>query len=453
MTNNNPSEALFEGTPFEHADTSRYSARYEQYKRYGLITAAVFTLLLVLSMTVIQISGAVLSVGKVVQTGDNKVVQHATGGPVGEILVKDGDLVQAGDPLIVIDAVAVNSEFDLLKKRRVEHQVGIQRHMAMIAGTKEFELDTSEIAESDQNAAWYSDVLNTQESSFVAQRISIDASIAQLNGRLASHKRERRALGSQIRSNQEQLGFIETSIEDISELFAKKLVSKSRLTNLQREKVAIHTQVSGLQVQIEKVRSAERDAQKQLATLDSKTQEESWREIEKLKLGLADIQNKLNAVSDAQTRLVVSAPATGYVHEMAVQNIDAVVVAGSVIMQIVPIADGPTIETKVKPTDIDQVQLGQPVRVRIDAFDQQTTPEIAGTVEHISADSTIDQKTGEQFFAVTVQLDAEALDSFTEGKLIPGLPASTMFTTNSRSLLSYLLKPFTSQMFKAFRDV
>ena len=452
MTNNNPSAELFEGTPFEHADTSRYSARYEQYKKYGLITAAGFTVLLVMSMTVIQISGAVLSVGKVVQTGDNKVVQHATGGQVGEILVKDGDLVKAGDPLLIIDAVAVNSEFDLLKKRRVEHQMGIQRHLAMIEGTKEFTIDTAEIARSDQESDWYGDVLHTQESFFVAQRSSLDASISELKGRLSSHKRERRALDSQIKSNQEQLGFIATSIEDISELFAKKLVSKSRLTNLQRERVAIQTQVSGLKVQIEKVRSAERDAQKQLTKLDSRTHEESWREIEKLKLGLADIQNKLNAVSDAQTRLVVSAPATGYVHEMAVQNVDAVVVAGSVIMQIVPIADGPTIETKVKPTDIDQVQLGQAVRVRIDAFDQQTTPEIAGTVEHISADSTIDQKTGEQFFAVTVQLDSEAVDSFTVGKLIPGLPASTMFTTNSRSLMSYLLKPFTTQMFKAFRD-
>ena len=67
MTDNNSGAALFEGTPFEHADTSRYNARYEQYKKLGLVTAAVFTILLVLSMTVIQISGAVLSVGKVVQ--------------------------------------------------------------------------------------------------------------------------------------------------------------------------------------------------------------------------------------------------------------------------------------------------------------------------------------------------------------------------------------------------
>lgn len=452
MSGNKVIATMFEHTPFEHAENSRFHPRYLKFKRYGLITAGAFSLLVLLSMTVINISGAVVGTGKVVQTGDNKVVQHPTGGPVGEVLVKNGDLVQAGDPLLVIDAVAVNSELALLQQRMLEHQIAIQRHLAMIAGDKEFEVDTSTLDQKSTSATWYADVLGTQNSFFDAQLNSLATSKEQLTQRLGSYNRERRALKSQISSNQEQLVFLDQSIEDITDLFEQKLVSKSRLTNLQREKVAIRTQVSGLRVQIEKIGTAERDAQQQLQSLDTKTREDAWREIEKLKLAQTDIANKLKTVEDAQTRLVVSSPATGYVHEMAVQNVDAVVAAGSIIMEIVPLAEGPTIETKIKPTDIDQVQLGQTVRVRIDAFDTQVTPELPGKVEHISADSTIDKKTGEQFFSVTVVLAPESIENFSGGDLIPGLPASTLFTTNSRSLLSYLLKPFTSQMFKAFRD-
>ena len=121
-------------------------------------------------------------------------------------------------------------------------------------------------------------------------------------------------------------------------------------------------------------------------------------------------------------------------------------------MLIVPAADLLEVESKINPQDIDQVRIGQPAVLRFSAFNQRTTPEVNGVVSRVSADLTSDQRTGASYYTVRITLTPEELSRLNALKLIPGMPVEAFVRTGDRTVLSYLTKPLTDNMSKAFRE-
>lgn len=121
-------------------------------------------------------------------------------------------------------------------------------------------------------------------------------------------------------------------------------------------------------------------------------------------------------------------------------------------MLIVPEGDNLIVEAKVDPADIDQLRLGQEARLRFSAFNQRTTPEIGGKVEHISADITIDEEEDTSFYTVRVSIPTEELSSLGDKALVPGMPVEVFAKTDDRRVLSYLVKPLSDQVARAFRE-
>ena len=146
------------------------------------------------------------------------------------------------------------------------------------------------------------------------------------------------------------------------------------------------------------------------------------------------------------------APEDGFVHELSVHTVGGVVSAGDTLMRIVPDLDALVIEAPVAPQEIDRVYRGQAARVRFSAFNQRTTPEIYGTVEHVSADATTDPETDANHFLVRVALNDGERDRLGSIPIVPGMPAEVFIQTEARQVLSYLLKPMTDQVEKAFRE-
>ena len=139
--------------------------------------------------------------------------------------------------------------------------------------------------------------------------------------------------------------------------------------------------------------------------------------------------------------------------QSTVHTVGGVITAGDPIMLIVPESDKLQVEAKVKPQDIDQVQVGQPAVLRFSAFNMRTTPEINGTVTRVAADTTTDQRTGQTYYTIRIAMTAGARShSLGEVKLMPGMPVEAFVQTGERTVMSYLIKPLHDQFMRAFRE-
>ena len=126
--------------------------------------------------------------------------------------------------------------------------------------------------------------------------------------------------------------------------------------------------------------------------------------------------------------------------------------SGDAIMLIVPAADNLTVEAKVNPQDINQLQVGQKATLRFTSFNQQSTPEVDGTVSRISADISTDQRTGIGYYTIRIAMSAEQVARLGEVKLVPGMPVEAFIQTGDRTVVSYLVKPIADHFERAFRE-
>ena len=427
-----------------------FNAQYKKYVRLGFLVCILFFSGIIAASTLINISGAITATGTVVQIGENKSVEHDKGGPVKEVLVQDGDIVNKGDTLVILDSVSVDSQLILLQQQQFELRVKLDRLEAMDKNQETFTVDLDKYKDIRHD---YPNTIETQESIFKAERNLLITGLEELDVRLRGLDDEIKAINKQRRTNQQQLEILDEAYKELSSLLDKQLISKSRVTQTERDRVNVLTQLESLKVTALQKENARNETKQRIEKLLKERQEKTWKEIEKAKDDLAKNQASITSTRDESSRLTVIAPVSGKIHELSVKGVNEVIKAGDTILQIVPNTGNYLINSKVAPSDIDQIFFGQKTRIRFDSFDQHTTPEITGHVIFIAADSSKESGgKGEKYFQVKVSLEPAELEKITSAEIGSGLPVSTMFTTNERTLMNYLMKPLSAQFFSAFRE-
>ena len=175
-------------------------------------------------------------------------------------------------------------------------------------------------------------------------------------------------------------------------------------------------------------------------------------ELREVEGKIAEFEERRVTAEDQLSRINIRAPASGTIHQSTVHTVNGVIGAGEPIMLIVPDTDTLTVEVKVAPQDIDQLVIGQSALLRFTAFNQHSTPEVTGVVSMIAADVTHDQRTNESYYVVRIMLGTKDVTSLGPVTLIPGMPVEAFIKTGERKVISYLTKPLTDQMMRAFRD-
>ncbi len=155
---------------------------------------------------------------------------------------------------------------------------------------------------------------------------------------------------------------------------------------------------------------------------------------------------------DQLRRVDIRSPQNGVVVQSTVHTVGGVITAGDAIMLIVPQSDDLQVEAKVNPQDIDKLQIGQKTLLRLSAFNQRTTPELNGVVTRVSADVTTDQRSGQSYYTIRVSMPAAEISRLGDAKLIPGMPVEAFVQTGDRTMMSYLMKPLSDQLMRAFRE-
>jgi len=425
-----------------------FSKRLQKIAFRGLLTSAAFGGLLFASIFMINLEGAVISPATVIPEGENKLVQHREGGIVNSLLVKDGDIVSEGQWLVLLNNQAVKSEFNVLKFRRVELGAKLARLKANLSPNGQYVYGLPDDTRRDPDAI---QIVKTQKQLFEAERGSFLATQQKLNERIRSLESEIVALESQIQTTSQQARLIEQQINDILPLVQDQLVPKARELDLRRGLVSAQSQLDSLNVSRARMESSLSNGRNELSQFRTTSKHDIVSQIEVAETELLEATQGYDRLQDQLSRHVIQAPVSGKVHELNVFNHGGVIRPGETIMKIVPQDQEIVLSAKVKPTDIDQVFIGQSVRLRFDVFDVNKTPEINGTVTHISADMSQDDQTGIPFFGVTVSIEADEIAELGDAEILTGMPVTAMIRTESRTLFSYLTKPLADHSVKAFQ--
>ncbi|TIT55257.1 MAG: HlyD family type I secretion periplasmic adaptor subunit, partial [Mesorhizobium sp.] len=291
-----------------------------------------------------------------------------------------------------------------------------------------------------------------EQSLFEFRRQARAGQKAQLEERIAQLAEEVSGLTEQRDAKSQEIKLIGFELEGMRRLWQRKLVSIDRITALERDAVRLKGEHGQLTAAIAQSKGRTSEIRLQIIQIDQDLRSEVAAELRDVQARISEFVERKVSAEDQLKRIDVRSPQTGVVHQLGVHTVGGVISPGELIMLIVPVTDDLTVEAHVAPQDIDQLTPGQSATLRLSAFNRQTTPELNGAVGKISADLNFDEKTGAGFYTVHVALPRTELTRLKGLTLAPGMPVEVFFSTGSRSMLSYLVKPLADQVQRAFRE-
>jgi HlyD family secretion protein len=428
--------------------TLRTGRAFERELRTGLRVLIAVALLAGGWMALIPLAGAVVVPGNLVVQSNVKTIQHPTGGVVAEIAVHDGMRVSAGDLLVRLDATQAQASLQVVSKQLDEVRARISRLVAERYGLPEPEIPAEMSARAAQSNV--ATLLASEASLFTARGTARDSQKDLLDRRVAQLGEEIVGLDAQVGSKAKQLELITGELAGVQDLYDKRLVPLTRLTTLQRESARIEGERGQLISSIAETKSKIGEARLQIVRIDQDFRTEVVKELGEAQGKEAEFVERSVAARDMLDRIEIRSPTAGVVHQLAAHTIGGVIRAGDTVMEVVPDSDDLQIEVRLPPNDIDQVRTGQKAFVRFSAFNQRVTPQIIGIVSYVSADTSHDQQSNTPYFTVRVMLQDEERRRLAGLQLVSGMPAEVFMQTGSRTMLSYLLKPITDQLQRAF---
>jgi HlyD family secretion protein len=397
-----------------------------------------------------EISGAVIAQGLLVVDSNVKKIQHPTGGVVGEVRVRDGDHVRAGDILIRLDETQMRANLAIVAKGLDELAARQAREEAERDGLGTASFPAGLLARVDDPEIAH--VVDGERKLFETRRVARIGQKSQLEERITQLNEEIRGLVTQQESRASQIVWIEKELEGVRDLWKQHLVQFTRVTVLERERARLEGERGQLIAQIAQSKGKIAEIKLQIIQVDQDMRTEVGKDLAEIRAKSAELVEKRVAAEDQFKRVDLRAPQDGVVLQSTVHTVGGVVRPGDQLMVIVPQADVLTVEARIQPQDIDQVHLGQAAALRFTAFNQRTTPELDGEVSHVSADVTQDQKTGGYYYTVRIGLLESEIARLGRTKLIPGMPVEAFVKTNERRVLSYLVRPLFDQITRVFRE-
>jgi len=398
----------------------------------------------------VQISGALIAPGSVVVDSNVKKVQHPTGGVVGEVRVRDGDLVKAGDIVVRLDETVVKASLAIVVKTLNGLWARAARLEAEQRGLDKVQFPTALTDRADDPDV--RDVMASETKLFEVRVFGRTGQKAQLRERVTQLNEEIAGLTAQEQAKDKEIALVEKELVGVRQLYDQHLVQLSRLTTLERDQARL----SGERAQYISSRAQAKgkitETELQIIQVDKDMVSEVSKDLRETNDKIGEFVERKVTAEDQLRRIEIRAPQDGMVLQSTVHTVGGVITAGDAIMMIVPQADALSVEAKVNPQDIDKLQIGQKTLLRLSAFNQRTTPELNGVVTRVSADVTTDQRTGQSYYTIRVSMPPEEVARLGDNKIIPGMPVEAFVQTGDRTMFSYLLKPLSDQFMRAFRE-
>lgn len=402
--------------------------------------------------TLTEISGAIIASGKIEVDSNRQVVQHPDGGVVKEILVDEGDFVEAGQTLIRLDSTLLMSRIVVAEGQLFEMMARRGRLEAERDGTDAIQFDEELLAEAATNTE-VAEITAGQRRLFKARQESLDREIEQMQKRRGQIQDQIIGIEAQQEALETQLILIVDELEDQQSLLEKGLAQASRVLALRREEASLSGRAGELASVKAQAEGRITEIDIEIIKLDTRRREEAITRLRDLQYTELELVEQRNTAREHLSRLELNAPVSGIVYGLRVFTERSVIRPADPVLFLVP-QDRPLIIAAQVPTiHVDQVFAGQTVSLRFSALDQRETPELFGEVMTLSADAFEDEATGAPYYRAEIALNEGEAKKLPEGVvLIPGMPVETYLRTSDRSPMAYLVKPFTDYFTKAFRE-
>jgi HlyD family secretion protein len=396
--------------------------------------------------------------GSFVATGQNKQVQHLEGGIIRDVLVQEGQLVEADQPLVRLDETAVQTKLRRLVSRRDRLVIMKARLEAEIAGRPSFELP-ADVRAQDADIAT---IVAQQSLELRARRARLLDEEQVLKKEIAGLQESITGFISQIRATNDRLRLFAEELKDKHDLLNRQLARKTEVLTIQRAEAALAGELAGLQARLADSKERIARAEQQISQIRSAAMQKAIEDLRATDTELDDIREQVLAARDVVERSEIRAPVRGIVVKLNHHTRGGVVAAGAVILELLPANDELIIEARVNPADVAHVKEGLDALVRLSALNQRLTPMIDGKVAYLSADTVTqgDVRARAELdfqprhtFIVRVQLNGEdTRRKVPDFHPTPGMPADVFIKTGERTFLEYIMKPLGDSFARAFRE-
>ncbi|HEX2020483.1 MAG TPA: HlyD family type I secretion periplasmic adaptor subunit [Aurantimonas sp.] len=396
------------------------------------------------------LAGAAVASGVVAAAGQNQQIQHLEGGIIDRILVREGEVVKAGQVLFELDSTAAEAQRNRLTQEVVALAARIERLQAERDGEDALAFPQALVRRAEEKG--FPHLLVEQEKEFSAR-------LDRYRQETIIYQQRLNALLDQIAGMTYQQTAIERQLEVVQEEAARKkalldrgLTDRSEYTALLRSEAELIGQLGQVRSSILGARTQMVEANEHLARLTTQRVETAASELNDVRTTLSSSEEQLRAASAVLDRVHVRAPADGIVIKTVSNTIGGVVKPGDILLELLPTSDELVVEARVDPQDVDVVVPGLLADLRFSALNVRTTPVVPGTVTYISADSFVDQATRQPYYVARIRITEDLPIEITRAQIYPGMPVETYIKTGERTFFDYLTRPVVDSFSRAFRE-
>ncbi|MBN3114607.1 HlyD family type I secretion periplasmic adaptor subunit [Pectobacterium brasiliense] len=412
--------------------------------RFTLWAIGAFFLFFILWAGLANIDEVTRGDGKAIPSSRLQKIQNLEGGIITEVFIREGQVVNAGDPLLRLDDTRFASNVGETEADRLALLSRIERLNAEING-QELMLSEEITTQAPKIAAGEKELYNSR-------RQQLHNEISGLEEQLIQRQQELRDFSAKEIQFRNSLGLLQQEIKMSEPLIAEGAISKVEVLRLRRAEVETRGQLDSIKLSIPRAESAIKESENKIEETRSRYKSEALSQLSEAQTSLNKIEATGKALEDRVNRTLVVSPVRGIVQQVLVNTIGGVIQPGSDLVEIVPLDDKLLVEAKIRPQDIAFLHPGQDAIIKLTAYDYTIYGGLKGQLEQISPD-TVTDKEGNSFYIIRLRTDKNYLGSADKPLLIiPGMVASVDIITGKKTILSYLLKPIIRAKAEALRE-
>lgn len=422
----------------------------------GPVLVGAITVALLLGTTIFwglntDMDGAIVAPGQIQVESNRQIVQHPDGGVVAAIAVTEGQPVKAGDLLLTLDGSLLSSELAIVEGQLFETRARRARLEAERDDAPAVTIP-KDLVETAATRADVTDQVDGQLRLFDARRDTLARQTEQLTRRKEQTAAQIDGIDAQTKALVTQLDLIRSELADQQSLLDRGLAQSSRVLALEREQAALMGRSGELAAERAQAQGRITEIDLEILRLAAERREEASTLLRDIGSAEIELTERRRALLERIARLEVRAPVAGIVLGLAVTTPRAVIRPAEPMLYIVPQDRPLVIAARISPIHVDEVHVGQSVRVTLPAFSSRTTPELTGILPLLSADALTDQASGQTYYRAEITLPQDQAALLGDLTLLPGMPVDSFIRTGARTPMAYLLKPFTDYFAKAFRE-
>lgn len=422
------------------------------YKRLGLIVLGLFVGIFGIWGSLAPLGGSVAGPGKVVVASSNRFVEHLEGGIVKSILVKDGDLVTVGQPLLKLDSTRAAAELNIIMSDFYS-KIGLESRLIAERDGRATITFNGELQSGEPSSVTL--ITEGQKREFEARRQHLIDEKRVYAQRIDQLRNQIQGLEGTIASKSVLSRSYDDEVKELEVLFQQQLIDKTRLRDAKREKVRLDNDIASAKSDIARSKGQIAENEAQIIAQKQSFIKEVVASLSEVQTKLSDDRARIVALKDALKRTEIVAPVGGIVTNLQIHTVGGVAPSGKPILEIVPENEPLIIESKVAATDITNVRTGLKAEIRFPSFAHiKTLKAVMGEVTAIAPDTTVDEQSKSLYYTVKIKVTNEGRVELQRNRLSirPGIPADVMIVTVSRSFADYMIQPITNMFRKAFNE-